>query len=281
MSRFLTALIYSGILSVISLAMKLTITSSALFGFLLSFVILLGMGIEGLIILILFFPVSTHLSLFIRRKREEALTRQGFKQNISAEELMNLPGDRPRLKPDWKQVAANGIVGGIFSLIYFLENSVPLSLDTLATLSFLNPLNLHLSLSEDSALICAYIASIASASADTVSHEIGITTKGKTYLLNPPREVLPGTIGAISLLGSFSALLTIAGFITASLILGMLKSETAIFAVLISAIVGNLTDSLIGSIVEKPNPFWGNNLTNLASTLVAGVLAWVIFSILG
>ena len=276
MERVLSAFLIAFILSFLAYYFRLILRSSAIASFLISFAVLLGAGIQGLIVLALFFPITTHMSLAIRRTIERRHARVGYEVRLSEDELMGLPKDRPRLKPDWLQVSANGVVGSVFALLYFLqENALGAQPngDGVSLFSFFASLNA--SFQKDSPLICGFLASIASAASDTASHEIGITSRGKTILLTNFKEVLPGTIGGVSLLGTFSATVTILIFVIAGFLLGMLQTPLAFLIVFILAYLGNVADSIFGALFEKKLKFWDNNLTNLVATFIAGFCAYL------
>lgn len=280
MERLFPAFLISAVLAFAARAAGLVVTSSAIFGFLLTFSVLAGLGIEGLIILVLFFPITTHLSLAIRRRREEMLARLGEGRKISEDEILSLPKDRPRLKPDWKQVAANGAVGGLFALFYLMHSIAAQNFAPKIFSSYISLGSLHLIFIKDSPIVAGFVASIASAASDTASHEVGITTRGRTYSPISFKEVSPGTIGGVSLLGSLSAIFCILIFILASYFLGMLRSAEGLAVVLFFAIIGNLADSLLGALFEKRYRFWSNDITNLVATFISGVGAWACLSII-
>jgi len=281
MERVLSAFILAFTLSFLAYYFRLIVRSSAIVSFLISFAVLLGAGIQGLVLLALFFPITTHLSLAIRRTIERNHAKIGYEVRLSEDELMGLPKDRPRLKPDWLQVSANGIVGAVFALAYFFQQNALGAQAGGDSISFFSLLaSLDESFLKDSPLICGFLGAIASAASDTASHEIGITSRGRTILLVNFKEVLPGTIGGVSLLGTFAALITILIFVVAGFLLGMVRTFPALLIVFVFAYLGNVADSILGALFEKKLKFWDNNLTNLVATFIAGFFGYLSASCL-
>lgn len=126
---------------------------------------------------------------------------------------------------DAAQVLANGGIGGILIII--------------------------LAFADNEAFYILYAVSIAIATADTWSTELGIFSKQKPRLITNLKKVLPGTSGAISLTG------TIAGIAGATIIalstLIFFKSAHFVQSAMIivfGGFIGNLADSLIGATIQ-------------------------------
>jgi len=118
----------------------------------------------------------------------------------------------------------------------------------------------------------AFVASIGAAFADTAESEIGQLFSRAPRLISTLRKVQPGTDGAISLPGTMAGV-GAAGLTAAlGLALGMLDAPWTAFLVAISAFLGTVADSLIGAL----SPRAGNELTNVACTLVAALLALIL-----
>lgn len=98
-------------------------------------------------------------------------------------------------------------------------------------------------------LFYVYIAAIGAATADTWGTELGIFSKGKPFLITNLKRVLPGTSGAISFLGSVSALL---GSFVIVLIGHMFYYFSLNQIILVSLIgfSGSLFDSLLGATIQ-------------------------------
>jgi len=118
-------------------------------------------------------------------------------------------------------------------------------------------------------LTAAFVASLGAAFADTAESEIGQLFSRTPRLISTLQKVQPGTDGAISLPG------TVAGIgaagLTAILALGMLATPVSALVVAVAAFLGTVADSLIGAL----SPRAGNELTNVACTLVAALLALI------
>jgi uncharacterized protein (TIGR00297 family) len=124
--------------------------------------------------------------------------------------------------------------------------------------------------------LVAFVAALAAGGADTVASEIGKAWGRRTYALTPPRQVAPGTAGAVSLEG------TAAG-IVAALALGALAvalhlvPAAALPAVVVGAFAGSLVESLLGGTLEAPG-FVNNALLNFLNTAVAAGAAVLLFA---
>jgi uncharacterized protein (TIGR00297 family) len=127
-------------------------------------------------------------------------------------------------KRDWIQVFANGGVAALSSLLYYFTNDV--------------------------IWIIAFLTSLASATGDTWSSEIGPLSKRPPLSVKSFKVVEAGTSGAISLLGTFSAILGV-GVIT---IVGMfLLPITAKMAwiIFVFGILGNGIDTFLGAYFQR------------------------------
>ena len=113
------------------------------------------------------------------------------------------------------------------------------------------------------------LGTLAEATADTVSSEIGQAFGGMPWLLTSLRRVEAGTDGAISLGG------TAAGVLAAALValVGMRSMQLAPTLALVAWLAGCaglFFDSLLGATVERRG-WLGNDLVNFASTVFAAV----------
>ncbi len=115
-----------------------------------------------------------------------------------------------------------------------------------------------------------FFASISSALADTLSSEIGMTSKKKPVLITTLREVPKGTDGAVSARGT---LFSLAG---AAAIAGMAflftQSQGTAGAVFIAGAIGSTIDSFLGAAFERKGKM-NNTLVNFFSCLAAGAIA--------
>jgi uncharacterized protein (TIGR00297 family) len=119
------------------------------------------------------------------------------------------------------------------------------------------------------------LAALVEATADTVSSEMGQAFGGDPVLILGLRRVLPGTDGAVTVLGSGAGV--VAGLLVA--IAGgwamHLRAEV-VFIALGAGVCGLFFDSFLGATVERRG-WLGNDLVNFASTLFAAVLGALVY----
>ncbi len=153
-----------------------------------------------------------------------------------------------------KNVLANGLVPTMFAVLY----------------SFTNDL--------EQLVAGAYIASVATVTADTFSSEIGVLSRGAPRLITSLKRVPKGTDGAISMLGE------LAGFFGALLIgllaylLGILELKAAMVSSLIGGFIGFNSDSLLGATLERRGLI-NNEHVNFISSLIGGISGALIVEI--
>lgn len=125
--------------------------------------------------------------------------------------------------------------------------------------------------------VAMFVGSVASATADTVASEIGVTG-GSPYLITTLERVPPGTNGGVTLMGETVALAG-AGIISlVAFLLGVIDPITAVVCTL-AGLVGTNLDSIAGATVENRGII-GNAGTNIIGTLGGGLFALVIFFLL-
>ncbi|ADC69862.1 protein of unknown function DUF92 transmembrane [Methanocaldococcus sp. FS406-22] len=124
--------------------------------------------------------------------------------------------------------------------------------------------------------LVGYISSIAAATSDTFSSELGILSNEKPRLITTFEVVEKGTDGAITIFG------TLAGILGAFLIglfgyllFGDLK---IVLCGTVGGIAGNLADSLVGALFERKG-ILNNEHVNLIATTVGGVVGVLIYYI--
>ncbi len=121
------------------------------------------------------------------------------------------------------------------------------------------------------------LATLAEATADTVSSELGQTFGGTPYLLTSFRQVSAGTDGAISLLGTASGAVA-AALVTAAGAWAMHLSPRLSLTSLAGGLAGLLFDSLLGATVERRG--WLNNdLVNFSSTAFAAAFTLLLLAL--
>jgi uncharacterized protein (TIGR00297 family) len=125
---------------------------------------------------------------------------------------------------DWVQVAANGGCAAIFSLFYFLTN--------------------------DLLWVIAFLTSIASATGDTWSSEIGPLSKRSPLSVKSFKVVEAGTSGAVSIIGTLSAILGVC-FITLVGIFLLPITEKMAWIIFVFGILGNGIDTYLGAHVQR------------------------------
>ena len=115
------------------------------------------------------------------------------------------------------------------------------------------------------------LAALAEATADTVSSEIGQAFGGRPVLLTTMQRVEPGVDGAVTMLGTVSAVAAAALVVlTGQWALRLSLKEGAV--ALGAGVAGLFFDSLLGATAERRG-WLGNDLVNFASTLFAAVIA--------
>jgi len=126
----------------------------------------------------------------------------------------------------------------------------------------------------DPRLLIAMSAGLAEAAADTVSSEIGQALGGTPRLITTWRTVASGTDGAITLAGTLAG--AVAAVAVASVCALARIFEWKLLAVCAGVgVAGMIFDSLLGATLERRRAL-GNNAVNLASTIVAAVLAFLL-----
>ena len=124
------------------------------------------------------------------------------------------------------------------------------------------------------ACVALFLGAVATAAADTVASEIGVT--GKTpYLITTFERVRAGTNGGVTLIGEAAAGLAALVIGLVAFLLGV--ADPAMLLVTVAAgLVGTNVDSVIGALFENRGLI-GNSGTNLAATLAGGVFAALFF----
>ena len=195
------------------------------------------------ILLIVFADVRWFLVLLIFFALGSGTTRYRFdyKRRLGVEEGKS--GVR-----GYRNVFANGIVAAAAAVLY--------------------------GVTQHPACIALFLGAVATAAADTVASEIGVT--GKTpYLITTFERVRPGTNGGVTLVGEVVA--TAAAFVIGlvALVIGVATPEMMLVTVA-AGFVGTNADSLVGAVFENRGLI-GNSGTNLVATIAGGVFAALFF----
>ncbi len=124
------------------------------------------------------------------------------------------------------------------------------------------------------ACVALFLGAVATAAADTVASEIGVTGK-RPYLITTFERVRAGTNGGVTLIGEAAAGLAALVIGVVAFLLGV--ADPAMLVVTVAAgLVGTNVDSVIGAVFENRGMI-GNSGTNLAATLAGGVFAALFF----
>jgi uncharacterized protein (TIGR00297 family) len=125
--------------------------------------------------------------------------------------------------------------------------------------------------------IVLYVGCVATAAADTLASEIGVTG-GEPYMITTFEKVPVGTNGGVTLTGEFVAVL---GGLAVSLVALGLKIITPEMVVVctVAGFIGTNIDSIVGATLEN-NGYVGNAGTNLIATISGGFVAVGMFLLL-
>jgi uncharacterized protein (TIGR00297 family) len=179
------------------------------------------------------------------------------KYKYQAKEAMGIAEERLGAR-SWQNVMANGISPLLFVVSEFI--------------------------SPGAIFVAGYLGAISTAMADTLSSEIGMTSRSDPWLITNFKRVKPGTHGGISLLGTVASLL---GCLVVGVFAWAMRIETeanwsVLSVVLICAvggIVGSTMDSLLGALFERKGKM-SNSQVNLISTMAGGLAAIGLFLLL-
>jgi uncharacterized protein (TIGR00297 family) len=202
-------------------------------------VIVAGLGLPAFALMIAFFVLGT------------AMTKMGYKIKAARGIAQERGGAR-----GWRNAWANG---GVPALLAGLGAVAP---------EELRP-----------AFVIAYAASVATATADTCSSEIGKAYGRRTFLITTLTPVPPGTEGAVSLEGTLGAVFgaAVVGGLGAAL---GLYSIGAAALVTLAGVLGSLAESVVGTVAEKRG-WMGNDLLNAFNTAVGAAIVVGLMRIAG
>jgi len=148
------------------------------------------------------------------------------------------------------QVIANGGIAGILSLVSFL------------------------SVQQQPLLLLMVASSLSSATADTLSSELGNVYGKKFYNIMNFKKDIRGLNGVVSFEG------TMIGIASSSLI-ALIYSTQAGFTIhflwiVIAGTIGNLTDSVLGATLERKH-ILSNDVVNFLNTLTGAVISLLLY----
>jgi len=122
--------------------------------------------------------------------------------------------------------------------------------------------------------IVLYIGCVATAAADTMASEIGVTG-GTPYMITTFRKVPIGTNGGVTITGECVALVGGFAVCLVALLLNVITPWMLVLCV-IAGFVGTNIDSIVGATLENRG-FIGNAGTNLLATAGGGLCAMAMF----
>jgi uncharacterized protein (TIGR00297 family) len=150
------------------------------------------------------------------------------------------------------QVLANGTVAAIMGLLVWLYPA------------------------QRNLFLVMMVASLASATADTLSSELGTVYGRKFYNIITLKNDTRGLDGAVSIEGTIIGLL-------GSALIGVIYAlgcglDKNFFWIIVAGGIGNLADSLLGATLERRN-FLHNDTVNFLNTLIAAITALLLYSL--
>lgn len=118
--------------------------------------------------------------------------------------------------------------------------------------------------------IVMYVGCVATAAADTLASEIGVTG-GIPYMITTFKKVPVGTNGGVTLTGEVVALLGSFTIALVAFLLSLITPEMMVICT-VAGFIGTNIDSLVGATLENRG-FLGNAGTNLLATIGGGLCA--------
>ncbi|HJK19655.1 MAG TPA: DUF92 domain-containing protein [Methanocorpusculum sp.] len=119
-----------------------------------------------------------------------------------------------------------------------------------------------------------FLGCIATATADTLASEIGVTG-GTPYLITTLRPVPAGTNGGVTVLGELACLFGALIICGIAFLLEVAPWYVCLIGIA-AGVFGTNMDSLIGALIENKGVI-GNSGTNLLATLSGGLFAMVVY----
>lgn len=130
---------------------------------------------------------------------------------------------------------------------------------------------------QDPLFIVLYVGCVATAAADTLASEIGMTG-GTPRMITTLKPVPVGTNGGVTLVGELVALVGGIVVATAAFLLGVITLPMLV-ACSLAAFIGTNVDSLVGATLENKG-FLGNAGTNFAATISGGIVAVALYLVM-
>lgn len=234
--RVALGLVVNVAVAILAMKMRSIDRLGALAAVLIGTLITAGTGLSGFALMAAFFVIGS------------SVTRLGYRIKLSRGIAQERGGAR-----GWRNALANGGVPAVLALMASMSSDGMRELFTLA-----------------------YAASVATATADTCSSEIGKAFGRRTYLITTLRPVAPGTEGAVSLEGTLGG--AAGGAAVALLGAGLgLYGFAAAALVALAGLLGCLAESVIGTFAERRG-FLNNDQLNALNTAIGAAIAWACAS---
>lgn len=118
-----------------------------------------------------------------------------------------------------------------------------------------------------------FVSAVASATADTLSSEIGVLSSSPPRMVTNFKKVSPGTNGAVTSLGTFIGFL---GALSIGVV-SLLEMDIFIIPIAgIAGIIGCFADSYIGALLENRG-YIGNSTTNFLATATGAISGMFLY----
>jgi uncharacterized protein (TIGR00297 family) len=128
-------------------------------------------------------------------------------------------------------------------------------------------------------LLIAYLASLATALADTLASEIGQASSSQPRMITTFRKTMPGTDGGVTLVGELASLGGAFVMAVLAVVTQLLPSDfTYLALVTFSGFLGANIDSFLGATLQRRD-LLTNNGVNLVSTVASAVIAGGLYSL--
>ena len=214
---------------------------------------LFSAAVSGVII-ILFSTLGWYILLVTFFILGGGFTHYKFKQKIAAGLAESKTGAR-----NYKNVFSNGLTAIGIAVLYGLVNQSP----DFAWLSM--------------PLVFAYVGTVATATGDTLASEIGVTSKGPTYMITNFRKARVGEDGGVSLLGEAAALAGTLIIGILAFLFGMIDSlPLSLLVAVAGGFLGTNIDSVLGAVLQKRG-LLTNSSVNLVATILGGLISFGLY----
>ncbi len=138
-----------------------------------------------------------------------------------------------------------------------------------AFLSFLYPSHEYLRV--------AFVASLATKAADTVSSEMGKAFGKKTYLITTLKRVPAGTEGGVSVEGTVAGSIAAVMITMLAVMLDVVDGGFGAGACVVAALLANSVESVIGATAQRQYKWLTNEVVNFINTTLGAIFAAVLF----